>query len=446
MELGQWCREHGIEIQATAPYSPLQNGVAECMNRTLVELARAMLLGQKLPEFLWEPAVAHTTYLRNHSFTHTVPTTPYEQINKKKPDVAHLKEFGAPVWILLQGQKLPRKLLRKSHRKMFIGFDNGAKAVRYYNPDSHKVLTSRNFRFLTLDDKGSCDDEIVVTPNISHEGELEGGTQATRDVTHGGLSTERVPDNLCDSTILRDDHDSLKRKREELNNEPRKTCGKKVDYKKLNNPFSDSEEEALTTEFIHMDDETYIAAASDGPSSLKEAWNSKEWPKWEQAIKAELNQLHDMGTWALVDKPSDALPITNKWVFQKKINKEGQIIKYKARLVMKGCAQRPGHDYLETHSPVVRLETIRVILAMVPAKKLVVQQMDIKGAYLNGILKEKVYMHQPEGFEDETKKICLLIKTLYGLKQSGREWNIQFDARVRKHGFLRLRSDPCVYV
>src|SRR6267142_4662781 len=79
-------------------------------------------------------------------------------------------------------------------------------------------------------------------------------------------------------------------------------------------------------------------------------------------------------------------------------------------------------------------------------KKLVVQQMDVKGAYLNGILKERVYMHQPEGFEDGTRKICLLVKTLYGLKQSGHEWIIQFDVRVRKHSFLRLCSDPCVYV
>src|SRR6266850_7418845 len=94
-----------------------------------------------------------------------------------------------------------------------------------------------------------------------------------------------------------------------------KMCGKKVDYKRLDNPFLDSEEEALTSKSFHMDDKAYIATASDGPSSLKEAWNSEEWPEWEQAIKAELNQLHDMGTWTLVDKLSDALPITNKWVF-----------------------------------------------------------------------------------------------------------------------------------
>jgi len=113
--------------------------------------------------------------------------------------------------------------------------------------------------------------------------------------------------------------------------------------------------------------------------------------------------------------------------FLEEANKEGQIVKYKARLVTRGCAQHPGYDYLETHSLVVQLKTIRAILAMVPTKKLVVQQMDVKGAYLNGILKEGVYMHQPEGLEDGTGKICLLVKTLYGLKQSGCKWNIQFN-------------------
>src|SRR6266850_444911 len=165
--------------------------------------------------------------------------------------------------------------------------------------------------------------------------------------------------------------------------------GKKVNYRKLDNPFSDSEEDVFTYESTEMDDQAYITAASDGPPSLKEVRKSEEWPKWQQAIRAKLDQLHAMGTWTLVDSSCDIIPITNK---------------------------------------------------------LVVQQMDIKGAYLNGILKERVYMHQPEGFEDGTGKICLLVKTLYGLKQSGCEWNIQFDVRVRKHGFLQLRSDPCVYV
>ena len=72
--------------------------------------------------------------------------------------------------------------------------------------------------------------------------------------------------------------------------------------------------------------------------------------------------------------------------------------------------------------------------------------MDIKGAYLNGKLKERVYMRQPEGFGDGTGRVCLLIKTLYGLKQAGREWNKELDSKLRKKGYSRLRSDPCVYV
>jgi len=139
-----------------------------------------------------------------------------------------------------------------------------------------------------------------------------------------------------------------------------------------------------------------------------------------------------MGTWKLVEKPAGTIPINNKWVFAKKRNKEGVLTKYKARLVAKGCTQRPGHDYIETHSPVMRLETIRAILAIAPTRKLLIQQMDVKGAYLNGTLKERVYMQQPEGFADGTGRVCLLIKTLYGLKQAGHKWNIEFDTKLRR--------------
>ena len=153
-----------------------------------------------------------------------------------------------------------------------------------------------------------------------------------------------------------------------------------------------------------------------------------------------------MHTWKLVTKPLDTIPIANKWLFVKKTNNLGQISKYKARLVIKGCSQRPGFDYNETFSPVVRIETIRLILAMVPQMDLRIQQMDIKGAYLNSVLKEDIYMRQPEGFSDGTDKVCKLIKTLYRLKQAGREWNIQFDQGLQDMGFTRLYSDPCVYI
>ena len=112
-----WCNSQGIELQVTAPYSPSQNRVAERMNRTLVELACAMLTASELPEFLWEAAVAHTAYLQNMS--HTKPRakeTPYQIWHSRKPNVSHLCEFSTPVWVLLQGQRIQRKMLLKSQR------------------------------------------------------------------------------------------------------------------------------------------------------------------------------------------------------------------------------------------------------------------------------------------------------------------------------------------
>ena len=107
-----WCHDHGIEVQMTAPYSPSQNGVAERMNRTLVEIAQAMMQG--LPEFLWEYAINHSSYLHNRTYTKSInDKTPYEIWFQKKPNISHLREFRAPVWVLLQGQKKPREMETK---------------------------------------------------------------------------------------------------------------------------------------------------------------------------------------------------------------------------------------------------------------------------------------------------------------------------------------------
>jgi len=91
------------------------------------------------------------------------------------------------------------------------------------------------------------------------------------------------------------------------------------------------------------------------------------------------------------------------------------------------------------------MDSLHAILALVPIKKLKIQQLNIKGAYLNGILKEAVYMKQPEGFEDGTNWVCCLIKTLYGFKQADREWNKQLHEKLEKHGYTHLISNPYIY-
>ena len=163
--------------------------------------------------------------------------------------------------------------------------------------------------------------------------------------------------------------------------EPQRTHGIHTDYKHLHNPFEEDDE-------TFSMEEAYTIITGDALTSLKEAKNSPDWPEWEKAMKTELDLLSEKGPWELVQKPPDVVPISNKWVFIKKQNKEGDVIRYRARLVAKGCAQRPGFNYTETFSPVIRMDTLCVILALVPKKGLQLHQMDVKGAYLNGTLQE----------------------------------------------------------
>jgi len=161
------------ELQVTTPYSPSQNGVVEQMNRTLVELAHAMLTAVQLPEFLWEPAVAHAAYLRNMSYTKPrAKVMPYQMWHGRKPNVAHLREFSAPIWVLLQGQRIQRKILPKSQRRAYVGYDEGSKSVKYYNAATRNILILRNFRFLSWTEPSPLE-EIEIEPDAPLQGECD---------------------------------------------------------------------------------------------------------------------------------------------------------------------------------------------------------------------------------------------------------------------------------
>ena len=126
---------------------------------------------------------------------------------------------------------------------------------------------------------------------------------------------------------------------------------KRIDYKQLNDPFPTD----LDDDLLLMTNIINAIIMGDELTSLNEAKRLADWPKWKKAMQAKLNQLKQMGTWELIDKPPDAVPILNKWVFIQKRNKIGQIIKYKARLVARGYSQRLGQDYDESYSPVIRV-------------------------------------------------------------------------------------------
>jgi hypothetical protein len=142
-------------------------------------------------------------------------------------------------------------------------------------------------------------------------------------------------------------------------------------------------------------------------------------------------------TWELADLPHGHSAITLKWVFKLKRDKVGVIVKHKARLVACGFVQREGIDFDDTFAPVARMESVWLLFALAAQEGWRVHHMDVKLVFLNGDLKEEVYVHQPPGFAIPGKegKVLRLCKTLYGLRQAPRAWNAKMDSTFKGMGF-----------
>jgi hypothetical protein len=139
----------------------------------------------------------------------------------------------------------------------------------------------------------------------------------------------------------------------------------------------------------------------------------------------ELENFERNQVWEFVDPPPGCKPIGTKWVWKKKEEEKGEVVRNKSRLVAQGYSQKEGIDYEETFAPVARLEAIRILLDFYVAKRFKLPEMDVKSAFLNGVLEEEVYVRQPPGFESEKypHRVYKLRKALYGLKQAPRAWH-----------------------
>ena len=138
--------------------------------------------------------------------------------------------------------------------------------------------------------------------------------------------------------------------------------------------------------------------------------------------------------------------IESRWVFKIKRNSNGEIIEWKARLVAKGYTQRYGKDYLDTFSPTLKQDSLRIIISFAAERSFKIRQLDVKAAYLYADLKEEIYMKAPEGDPYHDKGFWKLKKALYGLKQAAREWNENISNFIQNMGFKRLISEPCMFV
>ena len=193
----------------------------------------------------------------------------------------------------------------------------------------------------------------------------------------------------------------------------------------------------------------YVAEIEE-PETLKDALDSEYATQWKAAADAEYQSLLaiENESWELIELPAGRKPISCKWVFKVKHDDTGKVERFKGRLGAKGFLQKYGIDYDETFSPVVRFSSIRALLAFGVSRQILIHQMEVVTAFLNGTLDEEIYMQQPEGYVEPGKEelVCRLKKSLYGLKQSPRCWNNDFKEFMLSLGFVQSVADPCVFI
>ncbi|GJW46105.1 retrovirus-related pol polyprotein from transposon TNT 1-94 [Tanacetum coccineum] len=405
--LREYYEKVGISHETSVARSPQQNGVVERRNRTLIEAARTMLIYAKASLFLWAEAVATACYTQNRSIIHLYHgKTPYELLHDKLPDLSFFHVFGALCYPTNDSENLG-KLQQKANIGIFIGYAPTKKAFRIYN------------RRPALHD---------MTPAIISSGL----------VPNPPPSTPFIPPSRTDWDIL------FQPLFDELLNPPSSVDHPALEVITLiakavalepaistNSPFSTTvDQDAPPPNVAHMNNDPFFGISipeknSEASSSSNiiptivhtAAPNSEHVTKWTkdhpldniigelkrpiEAIQEELNEFERLKVWELVPRPDKVMVITLKWIYKVKLDELGGILKNKARLVARGYRQEEGINFEKSFTLVARLDAIRIFLAHAAHMNMSVYQMDVKTAFLNGILRKEVYVSQPDGFVDQ---------------------------------------------
>jgi transposase InsO family protein len=443
----EWLKENGIKHESSAPKTPEQNGVSERSNRTIVEPARSMLHAAGLPIELWVEASNTAVYIKNRVVSRSREgKTPYELWKGIKPNFSHLRVFGADAYVHVPKDERT-KFDPKAIKCIHVGYCETQKAFRLWDPATRKVRISRDVlfneeRFCSISRESCFSNPPLVYPEeLVPENSILSPSEDPPETLPSENQLPLNPDQSSEAqeapTVTIDPAATNPRKKKQVTIiTPREENPLGA---RIRNKPSRWIEESQTEKYAGM-----ALLDVEEPETVEEALNSAESEKWMLAMDEEYQSLMKNNTWTLCRLPVGRNAIRNKWVYT---IKSGTEVRYKARLVAKGFTQRPGIDYEETYSPVVRHDSLRAVLAITAAENLEMVQLDVKTAFLNGDLHEELYMFQPTGFEIEGQEdlVCRLNKLLYGLKQASRSWNEKFNNFLVQYGFSQSKADPCVY-
>ncbi|RVX12712.1 Retrovirus-related Pol polyprotein from transposon TNT 1-94 [Vitis vinifera] len=406
-EFKDYLIENGILSQLTALGTPQQNGVAERRNRTLLDMMRSMMSYSSLPTSFWGYALQTAVYILNIVLSKSIPNTPLELWNGRKPSLRHIRIWGCPAHVL-KGKT--GKLKPRSKVCMFVGYPKGTRGGMFYSAQDNKVFVSTNATFLEYNYMADFKPRSKVV--------LE----------------ELLVDEISPMPTTVVERQRKETTAQDLTPPPPRRSGREI---RLPIRYRENGEAQVAV----------IDGSDDDPLTFKMAMDDVDREKWQEAMKLEIESMYSNSVWELVDLPEGIKPIGCKWIYKRKRGPNGKVETFKARLVAKGFTQKEGVDYEDTFSPVAMLKSIRILLSITAYYDYEIWQMDVKTAFLNGHLEETIYMVQPEGFviKDQEQKVCKLQRSIYGLKQASRSWNIRFNKAIKSYGFEQNLGEPCVY-
>ncbi|GJQ89062.1 retrovirus-related pol polyprotein from transposon TNT 1-94 [Tanacetum coccineum] len=508
--LREYYEKVGISHETSVARSPQQNGVVERRNRTLIEAARTMLIYAKAPLFLWAEAVATACYTQNRSMIRRRHgKTPYELLHDKPPDLSYLHVFGALCYPTNDSENLG-KLQPKADIGIFIGYAPTKKAFQIYNRRTRRIIKTIHVDFDELTAMASEHSSLGpalhnMTPITISSGLVPNPPPSTLFVPPSRSDWDLLFQPMFDESLNPPPYVDLQApeviapipevvapEHAVLTGSPSSTT---VDQDAPSPSNSHTTQETQTPiishnveednhdiEVAHMGNDPYFGipipeVASDQSSSSDVIHTivppdhqvSKHNSKWtkdhpleniigalDRPVSTRL-QLYEQAlfcyydaflTSELVPPPDKAFVITLKWIYKVKLDELGGILKNKARLVARGYRQEEGIDFEESFAPVARLEAIQIFLAFAAHMNMVVYQMDVKTAFLNGNLWEEVYVSQPDGFVDPDKPnyVYKLKKSLYGLKQAPRAWYDMLSSFLISNNFSKGSVDPTLFI
>ena len=449
--LRSYLASHGISHLTSPPHTPEHNGIAERKHRHIVETGLSLLSHARIPIEYWSYSLAAAVFLINRMPTPILSNvSPYEALFQSTPNYSRLRVFGCLCYPWLRPYS-QHKLSPRSTPCVFLGYSLTQSAYICYDFSSSKFFVSRHVEFhenefpfnsfLSSTDNSHESSSSVVHPIstarvyrepliISSPPSLDPSPTTTEQVPSDNgsspsgntNSTPQETSNVVENIVAATPVPTVA-----PNNDHQLVTRAKNNIKKPNPKFANN---------IHL---TEVE-----PTSHVQALKDE---RWRRAMGAEFDSIVRNGTFTLVDPSMASNVVGNRWIFVIKRKADGTIDRFKARLVAKGFHQRPGIDFQETFSPVIKHVTIRVVLGLAARKNWVLRQLDVNNAFLQGKLTEEVYMSQPPGFIDKDKPhhVCRLHKAIYGLKQAPRAWYNELRDFLLSNGFVNSLADASVF-